>query len=70
VSIPCPILRVGFIVPTAIASMVQFSQSPQDLIAALDLGNELTFQLPDPEDEAIPDHEFEQQLDTAWQVSL
>jgi hypothetical protein len=48
--------------------MVQSSQSQQDLIAALDLGNELSFQLPDPEDEAIPDHEFEQQLDTAWQV--
>jgi hypothetical protein len=29
---------------------------------------ELNFQLPDPEDEQIPEHEFLQQVDTAWQV--
>jgi hypothetical protein len=29
---------------------------------------DLTFELPDPEDEGIPETEFQQQLDIAWQV--
>ncbi len=49
--------------------MVQTSSSAQDLIAAFDgVNTHLDFDLPDPEDQQIPDEEFEQQLDTAWQV--
>lgn len=43
----------------------------QALMAALstDLDNlPLNFQLPDPEDEHLPDAEFEQQVEQAWQV--
>lgn len=45
-------------------------QSPDttDLIAALEGPTELNFQLPDPEDEQIPELEFQQQVDTAWLV--
>ena len=39
-----------------------------DLVAALEGPAELNFQLPDPEDEQIPELEFQQQVDTAWQV--
>jgi hypothetical protein len=35
---------------------------------AFDPVAELNFQLPDPEDEQISDYEFQQQVDTAWQV--
>lgn len=31
-------------------------------------GIDLTFQLPDPEDETLPEHEFRRQIDAAWQV--
>ncbi|HEY9624251.1 MAG TPA: hypothetical protein V6C78_28100 [Crinalium sp.] len=49
--------------------MVQAPQFTQDLSPnGLDSGVELSFQLPDPEDERISDHEFEQQIETAWQV--
>lgn len=39
-----------------------------DLVAALEEQTNLNFQLPDPEDEQIPEMEFQRQLDTAWQV--
>lgn len=29
---------------------------------------DLTFQLPDPEDEKLPEYEFQRQIETAWQV--
>ena len=48
--------------------MVQSFQSPDDLANALAGITDLTFQLPDPEDEEIADFDFEQQLDNAWQV--
>lgn len=48
--------------------MVQRPQTPTDLAAALEGPVDLNFQLPDPEDEQIPDQEFQQQVDTAWQV--
>ena len=48
--------------------MLQPSDSPASLVAALEEQIDLNFQLPDPEDEQIPEHEFQQQLDTAWQV--
>lgn len=42
--------------------------SSTDLVAALEGPADLNFQLPDPEDEQIPELEFQQQVDTAWQV--
>jgi hypothetical protein len=44
-------------------------QSSADaLAAAVDAAPELSFQLPDPEDEAISDFEFRQRIENAWQV--
>ena len=48
--------------------MLESPQTPTDLAAALDGPVDLNFQLPDPEDEQIPELEFQQQVDTAWQV--
>ncbi|MCL1469708.1 hypothetical protein [Argonema antarcticum] len=48
--------------------MAQSSQPQKDLVSALNLGAELNFQLPDPEDEQIPDLDFNNQVDIAWQV--
>lgn len=48
--------------------MVQYNESIDDLAAALQQPADLTFQLPDPEDEEITEPEFQQQLDIAWQV--
>ncbi len=48
--------------------MVQRPQTPTDLAAALEGPVDLDFELPDPEDEQIPEQEFQQQVDTAWQV--
>ncbi len=48
--------------------MVQRPQTPTDLAAALEGPVDLNFELPDPEDEQIPEQEFQQQVDTAWQV--
>ncbi|MDX2240576.1 MAG: hypothetical protein NW224_07835 [Leptolyngbyaceae cyanobacterium bins.302] len=40
-----------------------------DLVpAALNGGSPLHFQLPDPEDDRIADHDFQQQVEQAWQV--
>ncbi|GCL40588.1 hypothetical protein NIES80_02760 [Dolichospermum planctonicum] len=39
-----------------------------DIAAALQQPADLDFQLPDPEDEQIPESDFLQQLDVAWQV--
>ncbi|HEY9889724.1 MAG TPA: hypothetical protein V6D02_15060, partial [Candidatus Obscuribacterales bacterium] len=38
------------------------------LAAALDPSLDLTFQLPDPEDENVSEYDFQQQIDLAWQV--
>ena len=48
--------------------MAQPPDSPIDLAAALSGSTELNFQLPDPEDEKIPEVDFQMQVDTAWQV--
>ncbi len=48
--------------------MLQSPDSPTDLAAALEGPTELNFQLPDPEDEQIPELEFQRQVDAAWQV--
>lgn len=45
-------------------------QTPSDteLVAVLQEQPQLDFELPDPEDEAISEHEFQQRLDNAWLV--
>ena len=48
--------------------MTELLESPIDLAAAFAEPIDLNFQLPDPEDEEIPDLEFQQQLDNAWLV--
>ena len=48
--------------------MAQPPDSPIDLAAALSGPTELNFELPDPEDEKIPEVDFQLQVDTAWQV--
>lgn len=47
---------------------MQDTDSINDLAAALQQPADLTFELPDPEDEEIPESDFQQQLDVAWQV--
>ncbi|MBW4561137.1 MAG: hypothetical protein KME32_08235 [Mojavia pulchra JT2-VF2] len=47
---------------------MQYNESINDLAAALQQPADLTFELPDPEDEQIPESDFQQQLDVAWQV--
>ncbi len=49
-------------------STVQSTDNINDLAAALQQPADLTFELPDPEDEQIPESDFQQQLDIAWQV--
>lgn len=51
-----------------VSPMVEHPQSPDELAVALSGITDLSFQLPDPEDEEIPEYEFEQQLDNAWKV--
>lgn len=48
--------------------MVQSPNSTTDIAAALEVGAALNFQLPDPENEEIPEFEFQQQLDEAWLI--
>ena len=48
--------------------MSEYSLSEDEIASALNVGTELNFELPDPEDEQIPDRDFEQQVDIAWQV--
>lgn len=49
--------------------MVQAPQFATDLAnVALEGGLELNFELPDPKDEQIPDLEFQQRVEAAWQV--
>ena len=47
---------------------VQSTDNMNELVEALQQPADLTFELPDPEDEAIPETEFLEQLDVAWQV--
>ncbi|MFN9405685.1 MAG: hypothetical protein ACK579_12270, partial [Dolichospermum sp.] len=47
---------------------MQDTDSMNDIAAALQQPADLDFQLPDPEDEEIPESDFLQQLDVAWQV--
>ncbi|MEL6166590.1 MAG: hypothetical protein AAFR37_23570, partial [Cyanobacteria bacterium J06628_3] len=47
---------------------MQSTDNVNELVEALQQPADLTFELPDPEDEAIPEADFLQQLDVAWQV--
>ncbi|CEJ42861.1 hypothetical protein [Umezakia ovalisporum] len=47
---------------------MQDTESINDLAAALQQPADLSFELPDPEDEEILDSDFQQQLNVAWQV--
>jgi hypothetical protein len=47
---------------------VEETDSLNDLAAALQQPADLSFEIPDPEDEQIPDSDFLQQLDVAWQI--
>jgi hypothetical protein len=47
---------------------VEYTESMNELAEALQQPADLTFQLPDPDDEAIPEMEFQEQLEIAWQV--
>ncbi len=47
---------------------MQPTDNINELVEALQQPADLAFELPDPEDEAIPETEFLQQLDVAWQV--
>ncbi|MGK7915611.1 MAG: hypothetical protein AB4038_08690, partial [Prochloraceae cyanobacterium] len=48
--------------------MPEISVSPDEIAAALSTPVDFDFQLPDPEDEDLQDHEFQQQLDAVWKV--
>jgi hypothetical protein len=48
--------------------MVSSSPTASDLKAAIDIPEDFNFALPDPEDETIREHEFQQQLDRLWKV--
>lgn len=48
--------------------MPQVPDSPSELAAILENPVDLNFHLPDPEDEQIPEQEFQQQLEHAWLV--
>ncbi|AFY35915.1 hypothetical protein [Calothrix sp. PCC 7507] len=47
---------------------MQYNESINDIAAALQQPADLSFELPDPEDEQILESDFQQQLDVAWQV--
>lgn len=42
--------------------------SADEIVAALETPVDFNFQLPDPEDEEIQEYDFQQQLDSVWQV--
>ena len=44
------------------------SVTEADISAALDINADLNFDLPDPEDEAVGDFDFQQRIDDAWTV--
>ncbi|MEB3337145.1 MAG: hypothetical protein VKJ46_06780 [Leptolyngbyaceae bacterium] len=49
--------------------MVQAPEFPPILDASIfESGTDFTFQVPDPENEQLPEFEFQQQVETAWQV--
>jgi hypothetical protein len=39
-----------------------------DIVAALEIANDISFDLPDPEDETVEEFDFQRQVDDAWSV--
>ena len=50
--------------------MAEVPQNPAELAEALKGFTDINFQLPDPEDEQIPDFDFDKQVDNAWKVCV
>ncbi|MGF1481305.1 MAG: hypothetical protein ACFB4I_17780 [Cyanophyceae cyanobacterium] len=48
--------------------MVQTSPSPDEIVTALETPVDFNFNIPDPEDEDIQESDFQQQLDSVWQI--
>lgn len=48
--------------------MEDITVSSEEIIAALETPVDFNFDLPDPEDEQIPESDFQQQVDTVWQI--
>lgn len=48
--------------------MVQIPESTAELAAILETPIDLNFELPDPEDEELQEHEFQQQIENAWLI--
>lgn len=48
--------------------MNQVPPTEDDIIAALETPVDFNFELPDPEDEEIHDHDFQERLDQVWKV--
>ena len=48
--------------------MAEIPQSSEELVEVLSGLQDLTFELPDPEDEEITDLDFEKAVDVAWKV--
>jgi hypothetical protein len=48
--------------------MAEVPQNTTELAEALKGFTDINFQLPDPEDEQIPDFDFDKQVDNAWKV--
>ncbi|MBE9203768.1 hypothetical protein IQ218_10390 [Synechocystis salina LEGE 06099] len=48
--------------------MVELAPSPEAITAALEIPADINFALPDPADEEIQEHEFQQQLEDFWQL--
>lgn len=48
--------------------MTDVSPYPDDLAEALSGLSDLTLQLPDPDDEQLPEFDFQQKIDVAWKV--
>jgi hypothetical protein len=44
------------------------STNEAEIVAALEMGGDLNFELPDPEDDAVAELDFQQQVDNAWVV--
>ena len=51
---------------TTVANGKEISQA--EIVAALEIPADFNFNLPDPEDDAIQESEFQNQLDTIWQI--
>ena len=48
--------------------MLDIAPSTEEIVEALSMSPDLDFELPDPEDENLPEDEFQQKIDSVWQV--